>query len=78
MTAVGWEYLRTKALTLEDGGQNLLEQQKGFQMINPTDEWFPGKRETNENLQKFWSYAKLSLRRSNEDDTVTNRRIIVI
>lgn len=40
--AIGWEYLRTKALVLEDGGQDLIQQQKGFQFINPTEDWFPG------------------------------------
>lgn len=43
LNAVGWEYLRTKSLKLEDGGHKLIERQKGFQMINPTEEWFPGK-----------------------------------
>lgn len=41
--AIGWEYLRTPAYTLSDGGMELANQQKGFQMINPTDKWFPGK-----------------------------------
>lgn len=44
LNAVGWEYLRTKALSLEDGGHKLIQQQKGFQMINPAEEWFPGKK----------------------------------
>lgn len=43
ITAIGWEYLRTKALVLEDGGQDLIQRQKGFQYINPTEDWFPGK-----------------------------------
>lgn len=42
ITAIGWEYLRTKALVLEDGGENLIQRQKGFQFINPTEDWFPG------------------------------------
>lgn len=42
ITAIGWEYLRTKALVLEDGGQDLIQYQKGFQYINPTEDWFPG------------------------------------
>ncbi|CAH1955700.1 unnamed protein product [Acanthoscelides obtectus] len=40
--AIGWEYLRTPALTITDGGMELANQQKGFQMINPTESWFPG------------------------------------
>ncbi|KZC11943.1 Lipoyltransferase 1, mitochondrial [Dufourea novaeangliae] len=42
INAVGWEYLRTKALVLEDGGQDFIQCQKGFQYINPTEDWFPG------------------------------------
>ncbi|KYM95171.1 PREDICTED: lipoyltransferase 1, mitochondrial isoform X2 [Cyphomyrmex costatus] len=42
LSAIGWEYLRTKALTLEDGRYDLVEQQKGFKFINPTEDWFPG------------------------------------
>lgn len=42
INALGWEFLRTKALVLEDGGQNLIQRQKGFQYINPTEDWFPG------------------------------------
>lgn len=44
LNVIGWEYLRTKALSLEDGGHKLIQQQKGFQMINPAEEWFPGKK----------------------------------
>ena len=42
ISAVGWEYLRTKPISKEDGGWNLVSKQKGFQLINPTDDWFPG------------------------------------
>ncbi|XP_076755810.1 lipoyltransferase 1 isoform X1 [Xylocopa sonorina] len=59
ITAVGWEYLRTKALVLEDGGQDLIQRQKGFQYINPTEEWFPG---LNKLISEFssweWNYGK--------------------
>lgn len=41
-TAVGYEFLRTPAMHLEDGGQNLISKQRGFQFVNPTDDWFPG------------------------------------
>lgn len=43
ITAIGWEYLRTPAFTVRDGGMELANQQKGFQMINPTESWFKGK-----------------------------------
>lgn len=39
---LGWEYLRTKPLVLEDGGYDHIQEQKGFQLINPTEDWFPG------------------------------------
>ena len=42
-TAIGYEYLRTAALSLEDGGTNQISKQRGFQFVNPTDDWFPGK-----------------------------------
>lgn len=42
LSAIGWEYLRTKALILEDGRYNQVEKQKGFKFVNPTEDWFPG------------------------------------
>lgn len=42
ISTIGWEYLRTTALSKQDGGWDFVAKQKGFQMINPTDEWFPG------------------------------------
>lgn len=42
-TAVGWEFMRTTALSLQDGGMELANQQKGFQMVQPSEQWFPGK-----------------------------------
>lgn len=42
--AIGWEYMRTTALTMEDGGMELANRQKGFQMVNPTEQWFPGNK----------------------------------
>lgn len=41
--AVGWEYMRTHALKLIDGGMELANKQNGFQMLNPTNDWFPGR-----------------------------------
>lgn len=41
--AVGWEFLRTKAISMKDGGMELAYKQKGFHMVNPTENWFPGK-----------------------------------
>lgn len=42
-TALGYEYLRTPAARLIDGGDNQISKQRGFQYVNPTDDWFPGK-----------------------------------
>ncbi|XP_033322060.2 lipoyltransferase 1 isoform X1 [Megalopta genalis] len=59
INAIGWEYLRTKALVLEDGGQDLIQQQKGFQYINPTEDWFPGLDELVSQFRSWeWNYGK--------------------
>ncbi|OAD58945.1 Lipoyltransferase 1, mitochondrial [Eufriesea mexicana] len=59
ITAIGWEYLRTKALVLEDGGQNLIQRQKGFQFINPTEDWFPGLDELTSQFRSWeWNFGK--------------------
>lgn len=42
LSVIGWEFMRTKALVLEDGRYDLVQQQKGFQYINPSENWFPG------------------------------------
>lgn len=59
LSAIGWEYLRTKSLTAHDGGHKLVEKQKGFQMINPTEDWFPGIKNLTEEFQSWdWTYGK--------------------
>ncbi|XP_017880867.1 lipoyltransferase 1, mitochondrial isoform X2 [Ceratina calcarata] len=59
ITAIGWEYLRTKALVVEDGGQELIQRQKGFQYINPTEDWFPGLDKLISEFRSWeWNYAK--------------------
>lgn len=42
LSAVGYEYLRTTATSLEDGGSVQAMNQRGFQLVNPTEKWFPG------------------------------------
>ncbi|XP_066247294.1 lipoyl amidotransferase LIPT1, mitochondrial-like [Euwallacea similis] len=57
--AIGWEFLRTKALTLKDGGMELAHQQKGFHLINPTENWFPGLKEIRDAYKSWdWCYGK--------------------
>lgn len=40
--AVGWEYMRTDPFNVKEGGKHLISEQRGFQLVNPTDQWFPG------------------------------------
>lgn len=59
INAIGWEFLRTKALVLEDGGRDLVQRQKGFQLINPTDDWFPGLDKLTSAFRSWeWNYGK--------------------
>ncbi|CAH0727485.1 unnamed protein product, partial [Brenthis ino] len=60
--AVGYEYLRTAALHLEDGGDRQISKQRGFQFVNPTDEWFPGLAEIKNELVTWdWSFGRTPL-----------------
>ncbi|XP_045481621.1 lipoyltransferase 1, mitochondrial-like [Harmonia axyridis] len=57
--ALGWEFLRTHASVVKDGGNNLANQQKGFQLINPTDSWFPGLAKIRSDLTTWeWIYGQ--------------------
>ncbi|XP_066593587.1 lipoyl amidotransferase LIPT1, mitochondrial isoform X2 [Prorops nasuta] len=59
LNALGWEFLRTKALVLEDGGHELIQQQKGFQMISPSEDWFPGIEKIKQELRSWdWTFGK--------------------
>lgn len=56
--AVGWEYMRTPAFFLKDGGTEFACKQGGFQMINPTDKWFPGLQEIRDELAHWdWTFG---------------------
>ncbi|CAH0561865.1 unnamed protein product [Brassicogethes aeneus] len=58
-TAVGWEFMRTTAITLQDGGMELANQQWGFHKVNPTEQWYPGISEIRDQLQGWeWCYGK--------------------
>lgn len=59
LSAIGYEFLRTPATQLTDGGRELLMKQRGFQLINPTDKWFPGITELRENFASWeWRFGK--------------------
>lgn len=52
-SAIGHEFLRTSATELVDHGRELLMKQRGFQMINPTEQWFPGITEIRSELASW-------------------------
>lgn len=59
ISSVGWEYLRTTPLSRQDGGWDLVAKQRGFQMINPTDDWFPGLEKIRNEFQSWdWRYGR--------------------
>lgn len=54
-----YEYLRTPATELADGGRELLEKQSGFHLINPTEKWFPGLNAIKDTFSSWdWRYGK--------------------
>lgn len=54
-----YEFLRTSAIELNDGGRDLLMKQRGFQLINPTEKWFPGIDDIREQFSSWdWRYGK--------------------
>ncbi|XP_055532102.1 lipoyltransferase 1, mitochondrial [Wyeomyia smithii] len=59
LSAIGYEFLRTPATQLTDGGRDLLMKQLGFQLINPSEKWFPGLNELRENFASWdWRFGK--------------------
>lgn len=59
LTAIGYEFLRTPAEKLVDGGREQVMQQRGFQLINPTEKWFPGLSALRENFSSWdWRFGK--------------------
>lgn len=58
LSAIGGEYLRTAPFDLKDGGKELAARQRGYQMINPTETWFPGITELRTKLSAWnWCYG---------------------
>ncbi|XP_075238687.1 lipoyltransferase 1 isoform X2 [Lycorma delicatula] len=59
VNAVGWEFLRRTPLTLTDGGWDLVQKQNGFQLVNPTDEWFPGLEKIRSEFESWnWRFGR--------------------
>ncbi|XP_055855040.1 lipoyltransferase 1, mitochondrial [Episyrphus balteatus] len=58
LSAVGYEFLRTNATELTDGGQEQTQKQQGFQLVNPTEKWFPGINEIRDLFGSWeWVYG---------------------
>lgn len=58
LSAVGYEFLRTDN-NGNDGGKQTIEKQRGFQMVNPTNEWFPGLDSIRAEFKNWsWNYGK--------------------
>lgn len=54
-----YEFLRTNATDLVDGGREQVMRQQGFQLINPTEKWFPGITELRNNFESWdWRFGK--------------------
>lgn len=59
LSALGWEFLRSSALSLEDGGLDFASSQGGFQLVNPTEDWFPGLDKIRDEFVSWaWRYGK--------------------
>lgn len=58
LSSIGYEFLRTTT-SGGDGGSETIEKQRGFQMVNPTNEWFPGLDSIKTELKSWsWTYGK--------------------
>lgn len=56
---ISYEFLRTSATELNDGGRQLMMKQRGFQLINPTEKWFPGLSTIREQFSSWdWRLGK--------------------
>jgi len=58
LASIGYEFLRTDG-SGKDGGEKQLQHQRGFQMLNPTNEWFPGLEKIRSDFRSWeWNYGK--------------------
>lgn len=68
VAAIGWQYMMTDDLTNEDKSWPQVQKQKGFQMVNPSDEWFPGIQKIRNELSSWdWNFAKSPKFEINQD-----------
>uniref|UniRef100_U5ERZ9 Putative lipoate-protein ligase a n=1 Tax=Corethrella appendiculata TaxID=1370023 RepID=U5ERZ9_9DIPT len=78
LSSIGYEFLRTSATQLTDGGRDLVMKQRGFQLINPTEKWFPGLNELRENFASWeWRFGKtpqFSVQKSIQLKSESNRQ----
>ncbi|KAK3926667.1 Lipoyltransferase 1, mitochondrial [Frankliniella fusca] len=59
LSALGWEFLRSSPLSLKDGGLDYASAQGGFQLVNPTEDWFPGLDKIREEFVSWaWRYGR--------------------
>ncbi|KAJ8955722.1 hypothetical protein NQ318_008594 [Aromia moschata] len=59
MNAIGWEYMRTPALAVQDGGLEQANRQKEFKLVDPTDVWYPGIGDIRTRYSSWdWRYGK--------------------
>ncbi|XP_059608516.1 lipoyltransferase 1, mitochondrial isoform X2 [Phlebotomus argentipes] len=59
LSAIGYEFLRTNPTELVDGGRELVMKQRGFQLINPTEKWFPGITTLRDNFEAWdWRFGR--------------------
>jgi len=56
--ALGYQFLRTN-VDGHDGGMEALQQTRGFQLVRPDDDWFPGLGKIREEFESFnWIYGR--------------------
>ncbi|XP_034253617.1 lipoyltransferase 1, mitochondrial isoform X2 [Thrips palmi] len=59
LSSLGWEFLRSSPLSLQDGGMDYASKQGGFQLVNPTEDWFPGLDKIREEFVSWaWRFGK--------------------
>lgn len=59
LSCLGWEFLRSSPLSLEDGGMDYASNQGGFQLVNPSEDWFPGLDKIREEFVSWaWRFGK--------------------